>query len=140
MVASTPRARARAEAGMTLAEVMIAMLILLVGVGASVTLFPQTERQSQVALRQEKASAIAEREIEKLRGVSFAQLGLASTPTVEAGVDCSETNPLSPTCHLNGSRYRILSSWSNSASAPLPETPAAGEPLWMGGTVVPYQA
>src|SRR5262245_37891397 len=75
------RALARAEDGMTIAEVTIAAFILLLGVMATFQMFDAATRntfrseQTQVALDQ------AQRELEEVRALDHNQVALTSAPT-----------------------------------------------------------
>ncbi len=127
------RRRLREESGITMVEVMIAVVVLLGGIAVFVSVIPSSARLSQTATRSEQASAAAERELERIRGLPFSQIGLAALPSQEPNPLGTSSNPRSPSYWLNGNRYRIANNWTDAASGTMTGTPAAGEVLWTSG-------
>jgi Tfp pilus assembly protein PilV len=127
----------RGEAGISMIEVLISMLILTIGVGATMSVFPAASRQTQTGQLQEQASAVAEREIESIRRMGWANLGLktlpAATGTGLAAGDANQNNPRLPSFYVNGAAFQVKQNPHNSTSAALPGTPAAGEALIVTG-------
>jgi prepilin-type N-terminal cleavage/methylation domain-containing protein len=68
--------RLRGEQGFTLIELLIALIILLVGIVATVGVFGSSKRTTLVAQRHEQAVHIAQKEMEALRTLKYSELGL----------------------------------------------------------------
>jgi prepilin-type N-terminal cleavage/methylation domain-containing protein len=72
-VTSCARA-ARSQAGFTIVEVMVAMVILLVGLGGTVTLLDQSQRTTSSTKAREGAVALSREMVEAARGIPYDQL------------------------------------------------------------------
>ena len=70
----------RSEEGFTVAEVVIAILILGLATLAVVQIFAAATRNSFRAEQSQVANDIAQREIEKIRNLDYNQIALSSTP------------------------------------------------------------
>lgn len=68
--------RLRGEQGFTLIELLVALIILLVGIVATIGVFGSSKRTTLVAQRHELAVHIAQREMEALRTLKYSELGL----------------------------------------------------------------
>jgi type II secretory pathway pseudopilin PulG len=128
------RVHLRSERGVTLIEVLVGMLLLVVGLGAVMAAFPASGRQVLTGQREEQAAAIAEREIEALRGRPYANVALTTPPSNSPtnglnADDADQNNPRNPNFYVNGPNLRIKRDFHNQNSGTLAESPAAGEPL-----------
>jgi prepilin-type N-terminal cleavage/methylation domain-containing protein len=95
------RNRWRSEQGFTLIELLVALIILLIGIVATVGVFGSSKRTTLVAQRHELAVHMAQREMEALRTLKYSELGLKAT---SAGAAPQHSNdPKSP-------NYRVRSS------------------------------
>src|SRR5258706_4060868 len=77
------RSRLHSEDGITIVEVMVALVVLVVGVFGTFTAFEASQRLSLVSERHAAMSQIAQREIERIEGLSYDQVALdcgTSTP------------------------------------------------------------
>jgi prepilin-type N-terminal cleavage/methylation domain-containing protein len=72
-VSSCARA-ARSQAGFTIVEVMVAMVILLVGLGGTITLLDQSQRTTSSTKAREGAVALSREIVEAARGMPYDQL------------------------------------------------------------------
>jgi prepilin-type N-terminal cleavage/methylation domain-containing protein len=117
-VPSRPLARLRGEGGFTIVELLVTMVIASVGIMAVVSVLEHSRRLNSQTEKNEVASHMAEREIESVSSVSFAQLGLTSLPSHSAA-------PTNPDYYVTGSNYQ----WDQTGGSP-------AEPLSTGGTVV----
>jgi type II secretory pathway pseudopilin PulG len=118
-------------------EIVVGVLVLMLGVTAALAALPASSRQTQTAQLHEQGSAVAERELEAIRRMSWTNLGLTAYPIASGtGLTADEgqpTNPRNPNHYVNGTAYRIKEDWHDSGSAALAGTPAAGEPLVVTG-------
>lgn len=140
---STARARllARASAGFTIIEVLVATLILTIGIVALITSFTSSQKIGSSAEAHQTAVALAESELERLHGLEWKYLGLstAEVPTRATGTELTENNPtyfqVSPTTTTCTGKATLETNcyqwnWSeSSATEPLvtPITAASGE-------------
>jgi Tfp pilus assembly protein PilV len=81
---STQR-RARGEAGFTLAETAVAMIVMLVAGLAASSLFVYSIQYNAGANDRAVAQALAQRQMETLRKVGFADIAASSTTVASAG-------------------------------------------------------
>jgi prepilin-type N-terminal cleavage/methylation domain-containing protein len=81
--------RLRAEAGFTLIETTVALAVLAVGILGAVTAFNSARTLSLISERHTAMEEIAQREIERIEGLPYVDIGLASTPT-------TSTDPTNP--------------------------------------------
>src|SRR5437660_12776783 len=77
------------DEGFTMIEVVIALAILAIGVLGMILGFDSSRRLSLVSERHATMAHVSQREIERLEGVAYAQLGLTGTP----GPSSSPSNP-----------------------------------------------
>src|SRR5438105_4234901 len=68
------------EAGFAMIEVAIGLTILAIGVLGMILGFDSSRRLSLVSERHATMAHVAQREIERLEGTAYSQLGLTSTP------------------------------------------------------------
>ncbi len=87
--------RLRAEAGFTLVEILAAMTLMSVGVGATLRVFGSSGRTAQAAQRDQVATQKAQATIDQLGTTPYNQLGLTSAPA-------SSTDPLNPGNRVSG--------------------------------------
>ena len=80
------------EAGFTIVETSVAMVIMMIAALASASLFAFAIKNNSGANDRELAMAVAQQEMERLRSVSFSDTDVASTPT--AGTTRSVTRAL----------------------------------------------
>src|SRR6185295_1406269 len=80
----------RGQAGFTIVETCIAMVIMMVAALASASLFAFSIRNNSGASDRELAMAVAQQELERLRNVSFDDTTLTATTT--SGTSTTVTN------------------------------------------------
>ena len=73
--------RARAENGMTLVEVLVALVVLVVGITGMFMGFITSQRASLVAERESSMAHIAQQQIEFVEGIPYSQVGMSAAPT-----------------------------------------------------------
>jgi prepilin-type N-terminal cleavage/methylation domain-containing protein len=78
------------DGGFTLIEMLMAVMLLTVGVAATIGVFTSSKKISLVAQRQEVGVHQAQREIERLRAMPYEQIGLTAKPSIANRL---ETNP-----------------------------------------------
>ena len=76
--------RPRAEAGFTLIELLVAILLLVIGLTALIGVFEATARLSVVAERRATMVHRAQRELERIEALSFAQAAMVAAPSTAA--------------------------------------------------------
>lgn len=74
-------ARLRAEHGLTLIEVMVAIMVLTVGMLAVLTTLDAARQLTLLSERRESMTHVAQRELERLQALSWNELALSSAPT-----------------------------------------------------------
>lgn len=75
----------RGEGGFTVVEVLVAMTILLVGIGATVTALTGSRRLTQKSERTDQGVAIAQREVERMRSMKFENIATKTLPDATTG-------------------------------------------------------
>ena len=114
---SALRRRGSSEDGFTLVEILMALLITSVGIMAVVRVLDTSRALTTQAEKNEVASHIAEREIERVSALPFSEIALAALPS-------HSTSPSSPDFYVSGTNYQ----WDQSGAG-------ASEPLLSGGSV-----
>lgn len=80
---TTPRERLlrglREQAGFSLVEAVVASLVLIIGIGAAITVFVSSGHAGATAERHQAAVALAQEELERIRSLPYEEIGLAST-------------------------------------------------------------
>lgn len=89
------------EAGFTIVEVLVAILILVMGALATFGLLSDAIRNTQRAKGTQVALDRAQQEIEALRSLPYKQLALTATPA-------AETNRLSPNYRVLGGTFALI--------------------------------
>lgn len=84
-----PRGRLRAERGFTLIEVLLSLLVLTVGILSAFTAFAASQRLSLVSERHQSMVDVAQKEIERVQGIAFNQIGMTAAP----GTSTDPRNP-----------------------------------------------
>ena len=116
-------ASSRSEDGFTLVELLAATLLLVVGILGVLTVLDGSRDAVSRSEVRETAAHRGQRELERIRALPFAQLGLTSAPT-------QSTDPASPDAYIrSGNRYQ----WD-------PADAAGVADIVLGGTVVSQTA
>lgn len=76
--------RLRTQDGMTLVEVLVAMLVLTVGIISMVSMFDGARKLTLAAERRESIAHLAQRELERLQSVPYDELAMATKPAHES--------------------------------------------------------
>jgi Tfp pilus assembly protein PilV len=119
------RIAAASQAGLTVVEVLVAMVLLVVGLVAALGVFSTALRESFGAQRRVQLVSLAQREMERLQAQPFDLLELDAYPTAVADPG---QNPGDPRAFVQGNSLRILTSYHDQASVP-PAGSAASEEL-----------
>src|SRR5581483_12297802 len=69
------------ESGFTLIETLLAIVVLTVGILGMMVGFVAAQKLSLVAERHTTMSHVAQREIERIEGIAYSQIGLSSSPS-----------------------------------------------------------
>jgi Tfp pilus assembly protein PilV len=112
------------ESGLGIVEVLVAMVVLVVGILGMMMTFSDSQKLQLVSERSTTMAHIAQREIERIEGIPYAQIALTSAPT-------SSTDPQNPDYYVSGSSFE----YSRQAGV--------SEPLDINttdGTIVPVQS
>jgi prepilin-type N-terminal cleavage/methylation domain-containing protein len=137
------RAR-RDERGFTIIEVMVAMMVTLIVIGAAATGFVRNNDASLSSQRQGQLVSVAQQQIENVRSIvsryGFSTLAMKAKPS--APTDCSgqcttATLPTSPTDpddfilgYSSGSpSYLIEQNYNSTSTGEVTSVPSTGEPL-----------
>jgi prepilin-type N-terminal cleavage/methylation domain-containing protein len=99
--------RIASEDGFTLFELLIAMAVTAVGLMALVSSFDHSRNLVSVAEKSEVASHQAERQMERVLSLSYAQVAHPTAPT-------NSTDPSNPRYYVNGTTYQ----WDQGTTGP----------------------
>jgi hypothetical protein len=94
------RAGGRGESGLTIIEVLVAALILALGAMATFGVFAAATKNAQRAKATQVALDLAQEELERLRSIPYADLGLSSVPT-------PSSSSLNPNFRVQASTYAL---------------------------------
>jgi hypothetical protein len=103
-IATAPAAlinRLQAEDGLTIIEVLVALVILVVGVLGAFIAFDSAQRLSLVSERHAAMTQIAQREIERIEGLDYDQIGLQCGGSGQAACPTPNTDPSNPDYYLS---------------------------------------
>jgi prepilin-type N-terminal cleavage/methylation domain-containing protein len=103
------------EQGFTLIELLMALVILSIGIVATVGVFGSSKRTTLVAQRHELAVHVAQREMEALRSLKYSELGLKYNKN-DANAPHYSSNPNSPNNRLRASDDRFIVNPSGDAT------------------------
>jgi type II secretory pathway pseudopilin PulG len=120
----------RDQRGTTLIELMVVVVVITVGLIAVVSVLDQATKTAVAAQRHQTAIQIGQREIEKLKDISYQSLGHAVAPTgATSGVALGNPSPKNPNYYVSGARFLVKSNYRNLNSAPPPGVSTSGEEL-----------
>lgn len=108
-------------------EVMVAALVLVVGILGMFSAFVGSQKLELVSERSTTMAHIAQREIERIEGISYPKIGLSSAPT-------PSTDPMNPDYYVSGGSSPTFE-WDRSSGS--------SEPLDVdttNGTIAPVQS
>ena len=94
------RRLARAEDGFTLIEVLLAVTLMAVGIGATLNVYSGSGRSALAAQRVAVASQQAQKELDRISKMSYGTIGLTSTPA-------SSASPLNPGSRVSGTSFTV---------------------------------
>jgi type IV pilus assembly protein PilV len=100
-------ARLQQEDGFTLIEVLVALVVLVVGVLGTYIAFQSSQRLSLVSERHAAMAQIAQREIERLQGLDYAEIGLQCGGTGQPACPTPSTDPASPDYYLSSGGTKL---------------------------------
>jgi prepilin-type N-terminal cleavage/methylation domain-containing protein len=123
------RARLADEAGFTLVELLIAMLLLAIGVFALVSTIDGSRALSNVGQRLSAASDVAERTMEQYNDKQYRYSDLALTGDITSNGDAADQFVCTPNALGEPHTYR----WDQTTC---PGTSPYGDPLVVNGTTI----
>jgi type II secretory pathway pseudopilin PulG len=128
------------EAGFTVIEVLVAVMLVAVGTGAVLTAMTMPQKHTLTAQRQAQAGLIAERTLETV--VQRAQsnwANIAPDAALAHQSDANANNPSDPRFFISGTRFLIQQDYHDASRGLVASTPSTGEPLAgaIGGAGVP---
>jgi hypothetical protein len=117
------------ESGFTLIEVVVAAVVLVTGIMSTLMALDTSRKLSLVSERSTTMSHIAQREIERIQGIPYADIGLTGTPG-------TSTDPNNPDYYVAAGPPATFQ-WDHvgGQTSPLDVDPSPGN-----GTVVPSQS
>jgi prepilin-type N-terminal cleavage/methylation domain-containing protein len=121
--------RLAAESGFTLLELLMAILLASVALGALVSVLETSRRLVTVAEKQETAVHQAERELERILALPYAEVALTAAPAATSG------DPDDPRRFVVSGRYR----WDQDATPRTDDLVINGVAGTAGGTLDPMQ-
>jgi Tfp pilus assembly protein PilV len=98
--------RARADDGFGLIDLLVAMTILLVGAIAWISILDRSRDLTSVSERQQAATDIGERELERMSSLSYAKVATSNTPVK------ASTAPSDPTSYLGTCSLVLCFTWN----------------------------
>lgn len=119
---SAPRIQLRSQDGMTLIELVAAMMVLAVGVFAVLQTFTAARSLANRAEARDAMVAVARGEIQRIESLAWANIALPSTPTTNSGANTSDPSYYISAGPCAGSSNPPATSpcyqwdWSNSSS------------------------
>jgi prepilin-type N-terminal cleavage/methylation domain-containing protein len=120
------------EQGFTLIELLVAMIILLIGIVATIGVFGSSKRTTLVAQRHELAVHVAQREMEKLRSLKYSELGLEVNSPADVP---TSPDPKHPNHRVRSDHQFIVTpSGSTTEEMVTQTTGATGGKVTAGGT------
>ncbi len=112
------------EAGFSLVEVLVAMVLALIVIVAILTTLDKSTSTSLAQQRDTQAVSVGEQEIEQAQSLvkryGFPSLALSAAPAASTP---SGTNPVDPNVFVSGSNYKVLESWHDTSSTSLATEP-----------------
>jgi Tfp pilus assembly protein PilV len=152
---------ARGQEGFTVIEVLVAVLVLTVGMITLLSAFDPARRLGTQAEERQAVSARADRELQRVQSLPWAQIALKATPTVNAGATakdptfyisngpCVGTGPTSTPCYqwdwsTATSKEALVIDTTNGDAAANPQpwsttiTAATGSPTRLTGNIYHY--
>lgn len=128
------------DAGFTVIETLIAILLLTVGLMGALYGLVSTNHLNLTTQRLQAASTAAEDTMERLRATSYSSLALSSlaTHTLDgnSGSDTSG-NPSDPDYWVSGTNLLIVTDYNQESSPTLAGVSSSGEAMIGGGTANP---
>jgi prepilin-type N-terminal cleavage/methylation domain-containing protein len=124
----------RREQGFTIIELLVAVLIVLIGIIATLGVFSASKRTTLVAQRHEIAVHVAQKEMEAMRTLKYSELGLNVTSS--AGPQYS-SDPKSPNNRIRASDGYFMVDPSGSSSTCCEEMVTRSNSDATGGVVDP---
>lgn len=92
--------RVHDEDGFTLVEVLMAVILMSVGIAATLNVFGGSDRTVLAAQRGSIASHQGQEELDRLSKTAYSKLGLTSTPA-------SSADPLNPGSRVSGTTFKV---------------------------------
>lgn len=133
-MASELRSRAAAADGMTMIELLAAILVIAVAVLGAYGIFDTSNHAIHVSEVRESSTNVAQRELERVQSLPYAQVGLTLAPSVS-------TNPNNPDYYVSAGTCPTFT-WNQSPGATNPSDQLVinGCGTYLGGTVIPSDA
>ncbi len=114
------RRRARSPSGFTVVEVLVATLILTIGIVSLLASFTSSQNLGTSAEAHQSAVALAEGELERVRGLKWTEIALTAEPTrssLETNPTYYEVSPTTAKCPGNGATEAPCYEWNWSNTA-----------------------
>jgi prepilin-type N-terminal cleavage/methylation domain-containing protein len=148
------KAARRNQAGFTMIELLLAIFVLLLVVGALAALFVESNDSSFASQREFSRLSVLQQQIERIRQTvkqyGFSALALTSNPPAPTDATLP-ADPTDPDDFITGygtssEAFRVHANYNNTYEGVIAGTPAGGEPLLVngvngtgGGQVAPVQ-
>ena len=120
------------QAGISLPEVLVAMVVVAIGMFAGLTALSSARKSSETGKGEAQAMALAQRELERVRSLSFSQAVMRDPLPVHAnstGSPAGDENPMDANYYVSGDRFKIMNNYANYNSGTMSDSDTSGEPM-----------
>lgn len=121
--------------GFTIVETLAALAIVFAVLLTGFTAFESSRKSADSGKRAVQAWAIAQREIEDIKGKSYANIALKNPLPTHAASGSTTNNPANPNYYVSGSNFRIMLNYADQNSGGISNAYYSGgyEPMVGGG-------
>jgi prepilin-type N-terminal cleavage/methylation domain-containing protein len=128
----------RSQAGISLPEVLVAMVVVAIGMFAGLTALSSARKSTESGKGEAQAMALAQRELERIRSLPFNQVLMRDPLPVQAasGSPAGDENPKDPHFYVSGNRVKIMNNYADFNSGTMADSNDPGERMLRSSTGV----